>query len=140
MLRGRGEFAQRQFAGEHFVEHHAQRVDVRAVVHVCGLLDLLRRHVVRRAHDLPVAGERGVAAASRPEDLGDAEVGDLHPALLVEQDVLRLDVAVDDAFVVRELERLADLRDDRQRLARAQACPRCSSCRRFTPSTYSMRR
>ena len=34
----------------------------------------------------------------------------------IEQDVLRLDVAVDDAFVVGELERLADLRDDRQRL------------------------
>ena len=45
-----------------------------------------------------------------PDDLGDAEVGDLHPALLVQQDVLRLDVAVDDALVVGVLQRLADLR------------------------------
>ena len=52
--------------------------------------------------------------------LGQAEVGDLHAAALVEQDVFRLDVAVDDAFVVGELQGLADLRHDRQRLLRRQ--------------------
>ena len=34
------------------------------------------------------------------EHLGDAEVRNLHPARFVEQDVLRLDVAVDNAFGV----------------------------------------
>ena len=56
----------------------------------------------------------------RAQQLGDAEVRDLHPALLVEQDVLRLDVAVDDALLVRVLERLADGRHDHQRLLRRQ--------------------
>ena len=52
--------------------------------------------------------------------LRQAEVGDLHPALLVEQDVLRLDVAVDDAVVVGVLQGLADLRHDGQGLARRE--------------------
>jgi len=60
-----------------------------------------------------------LARARQPEVLGlvaqnpgQAEIRDLHPALLVQQHVLGLDVAVDDAFVVRKLERLADLRND----------------------------
>ena len=52
----------------------------------------------------------------RPDQLREAEVGDLHAAVAIEQHVLRLDVAVHDAAVVRELQRVADLRDDAQRL------------------------
>ena len=50
------------------------------------------------------------------EHFRDAEVGDLHAALLVEQQVLRLDVAMHDAVLVGVLQRLADRRHDRQRL------------------------
>ena len=85
------------------------------MVHLAGLLDLLRRHVVRRAHHVLPARQRLVLGAGA-QHLGDAKVGDLHPALLVQQDVLRLDVAVDDALLVGELQRLADLRHDDQRL------------------------
>ena len=56
--------------------------------------------------------------ALRAENLGDAEVGNLHPALFVEQDILRLDVPVHDALVVRVLQRLADLRHDGQSFLR----------------------
>src|SRR3712207_7415259 len=41
------------------------------------------------------------------DDLRQPEVGDFHPPLAVEQDVLRLDVAVDDPLLVRELQRVA---------------------------------
>jgi len=40
---------------------------------------------------------------SLAEDLGDAKVGDSDAAFCVQQDVLRFDVAKDDALVVREL-------------------------------------
>ena len=48
-----------------------------------------------------------------PAGPGDAEVGDLHPALVVDDDVLRLDVAVDDVLAMREAQRLEDLHGDR---------------------------
>ena len=49
------------------------------------------------------------------DDSGQAEIGDLHPASSADQDILRLDVAMHDPFVVGELQRLADLRDNRHR-------------------------
>src|SRR5262249_1313332 len=74
-------------------------------------LRLLGRDVVGRTeHD---AGERGcVRARLRP---GDAEVGELRrPA--VDEDVLRLDVAVDAAVGVREGETVGDLDGEAERL------------------------
>ena len=50
------------------------------------------------------------------EQLGQPEVGDLHPAPLVDEDVLRLDVAMDDPLVVGELQGIANLRHDGQGL------------------------
>jgi hypothetical protein len=44
---------------------------------------LLGRHVRRRAHHSTVGGPRGVLA----EALGEAEVGELRPALAVDEDV-----------------------------------------------------
>ncbi len=85
------------------------------MVHRPGLLDLLRGHVVGRADNIPGPRQRS-RLGGQAEHLGNAEIGDLHPPLFVEEDVLGFDVAMDDAFVVRELERFADLRDDRQGL------------------------
>ena len=56
----------------------------------------------------------GLVPFSSPHQLRDAEVGDLDPALLVEQHVLRLDVAMDHAVVVGVLQGVADLRHDGQ--------------------------
>ena len=114
-------------------------------------LDLLGGHVLGRAHHEARLGEVGVLGR-----LGDAEVGHLHPPVAGEQDVGRLDVAVDEPGPVGGVERLGDLggeagglpRVDRrrvvealaQRLARAPApsrSPRCrppSRCRRSTRS------
>ena len=94
---------ERDLAGEHLVEDDPERVDV-------GLRGdlvaerLLGRDVVGRAEHAAGGGQ-----ALRLERAGDAEVGDLGAALVVDQDVLRLDVAVDEAVLVRALERPADL-------------------------------
>ncbi len=77
--------------------------------------DLLGRHVGRRAD----AGHlRGLEALALLE--GGAEVAHLGLAVLRQQDVPRLDVAVDDAVVVRVLERADALEDDLDHLADRQ--------------------
>ena len=52
--------------------------------------------------------------------MGDPEVRDLRAPVPVEQDVLRLDVAVDEPLVVREREPARDLQPQLDRLTRAQ--------------------
>src|SRR6185312_16714921 len=49
--------------------------------------------------------------------MGDAEIGHLCPSVAVEQDVLRLDVAVNEPLVVREGEPARDLQRQRNRLS-----------------------
>ncbi len=115
LFRGSGEPAQRQFPGQHLVEYDPQGIDVGPVVDLERLLHLLGGHVAQRADHLLGAGERGVRR-HRPQELGEAEVGDLDVAPAVEKDVLRLDIPVDDPLIVGVLERFADLRDDPERL------------------------
>ena len=106
----------RQAAGQHFVAHRAQRVDVAARVGIARLPgQLLRAHVRQGAHDLPGLGHVGGGVALQA---GDAEVQDLRLAALVDQHVRRLQVAVDDAALVGELRRARQLRQ--QADARAQ--------------------
>ena len=149
---GRGlEFPAGQLAGKHLVKNHAQRVDVGAVIHLARCLNLLRRHVLRRAHDLAGAGQfpdwgtvsrsrlvrqRGfrfsrcncriiVAAAGtarhRPHNLRQPEIRHLHAAAPVEQEIFRLDIAVDDTLVMGELEGITNLGHDGQRFPRGDA-------------------
>ena len=66
--------------GGHLVHHHAERVEVRSGVH-------------RSLLGCP----------------SDAEVGDLHAALAIDDDVLRPNITVDDVKPVSEAERLEDL-------------------------------
>ncbi len=56
-----------------------------------------------------------------PNNLRQAKIRHLHATATIQQDVLRFDVAMDDALVVRELEGVADLRHDGQRLPRGDA-------------------
>ena len=89
------------------------------MIDLLGVLGLLRRHVVQRPHHLAGAGQRHLQRIPVRE-LGQTEVGDLQLAAFVQQQVLRLDVAVDDAVVMGVLQGRADLRHDGQRLARRQ--------------------
>ena len=76
---------------------------------------LLGGDVVGRAQHAPVGGQ-----ALLGHRAGDAEVGDLGGALLVDQDVLGLDVAVDDVALVRGAERARDLDRVGDRLGHGQ--------------------
>src|SRR4029453_7394116 len=89
-------------AGEHLVEHAAERVDVGPPVDRRGL-DLLGGDVVGGADPRAGPGQ----AAGRAEPLGEPGVGQVDVAsfaLAAEQDVGRLDVAVHQPAVVRRVE------------------------------------
>ena len=96
--------------GQHLIHHDAERINVAAIVDHRAL-GLLRRDIMHRAERL--ARERVLRCA----DPGDAEVRDLDAAVLEDQNVVRLDVAMDDAASVRVLKRLGDLHRKMQRLA-----------------------
>ena len=86
---------ERHPAGQALVEQDAGRVEVRARRHRVALR-LLGRQVLRGAEDRAGLGHvRGAGA-------GDAEVRDLGVALVVDDHVVRLDVAVDDPALVGE--------------------------------------
>jgi hypothetical protein len=100
-------------AGEQLIQRDAERVDVH-----CGrrpaAIDDLRGQVVRGADHRARRGDsRGT---EKPRD---AEVGQPRAAL-VEQDVVRLQVAVNDAVAVRLGERVGHLREQRGRRGRRQ--------------------
>ena len=69
-------------------------------------LDLLGREVARGAHDVAGAGEVLALAVG---GLGDAEVGDLHPPVELDEHVARLHVAVHQPARVRGGERVGHL-------------------------------
>ena len=131
-MRWRAKAAHGQLACEQFIKNNAERIDVGAMVHFAGSFDLLRGHVVWcaqcRAAGCQGGLRRWVATAHGrgfwlrvANEFRNAEVGDFHAAFGVEQDVLRLDVAMEDAFVVRVLERLADFGNDGQGLLGGEA-------------------
>ncbi len=109
----------RQVAGEQLVEHDAERVDVDASGRRLAE-DLLGRRVLRRHQAGVGPGQR---ADLRLEHLGDAEVEELgHPGG-VDQDIRRLQVAVDDQPPVRRLDRVADREEEAQARRDRQVTP-----------------
>ena len=103
-------------AREHLVEDGAERELV--APEVDGVAPrLLGRHVGDRPEDGPLLADgrerrrAGVARiAARDVVAGEAEVEDLDAAVLRQEDVLGLDVAVDDSLLVRGGETVGDLR------------------------------
>ncbi len=73
---------------------------------MCSAADLLGRRV--RGRHQPEAGARAVLPRFEAvELLGDAEVEQLHDAVVADENVRRLEVAVNDQVPVRVLHRLA---------------------------------
>ena len=108
---------ERDLAGEHLVEDDAERVEVR-LTGDGSAEGLLGGDVVGRAEHPAVRRQALLVERAR-----DPEVGDLGRALLVDQHVLGLDVAVDDVARVRGAERAGDLDRVRDRLGRRAGGP-----------------
>ncbi len=102
--------------GEQFVQEHTERVQVGGRPQP-AFEDLFRRHVLRRADDPTRGGRRPV------EEFRDPEVGHLHQAGGVEQNVVRLDVAVQHALGMCTGQRLRDGQADRAGAFGRYACP-----------------
>ena len=112
---------ERQFTGGHVIEHHPERKQIRARVHFLAS-SLFGRHVrhrsqqrARRAQQFfRERGLRGDADCFRDRavlrrQLCQAEIQDLHLAVLRDQYVFRLQVAMHHAFGVRRVQRVGDL-------------------------------
>ena len=93
---------ERRPPGQRLEQRHAQRVEIRGGADA-GAGDLLRRHVRDRADQAAGLGLPEV------DQVRGAEVAELGVAGGVEEDVGRLDVAVDDAALVRGVERREQL-------------------------------
>jgi hypothetical protein len=111
-------------AREQLVQRDAQREDVRAVIDRLPP-HLLGRHVADRSHELPRPGRRRLrrlpAVAGQPiRDLRQAKVEQLQPPFARDEDVLRLDVAVDDPLRVGGGQPLRHLHGEPQDLALAR--------------------
>ncbi len=78
-------------ADEHVAQRRAQRIEIRLLSDLIGVLELLGRHVARRAHDRAGRGDERVNLLAA---LCDAKVGQLHGAVARDENVGRLDVTV----------------------------------------------
>ena len=111
---------ERQLAGEQLVGDDAERVDVALRVDVLHR-ELLRAHVRRRTEHDAERRQLGIATAGA---LGDAEIEHLDEVRCSsgrgDDDVVRLEIAMDDAAVVRLLEGAADLTQDQIHSLRKQ--------------------
>ena len=123
---------ERRPAGDQGIERRPQRIHVGRRADLAPLAaGLLRRHVAGRPHDLARAGQPAVALHL----LGQAEVGDPRVAVLVEQDVGRLQVAVNHAALVGILDGLGDAWRISAAASRGGSGPSARRWERLCPST-----
>ena len=125
---------ERRPTGGHAVQCRPQGINIGRRPNLASLpTRLLRRHVTRRPHDLTRAGQTAIAF----QRLRQAEVGDPRIAVLIEQDVRRLQVTMNHPALVSVFDGLADTADQLGRLSDRQR-PRARRCERLCPSTNPM--
>ena len=102
-----------------FVEDGSERKNVGSVVDLFAR-DLFRRHIKGGAHDRAGQGQGG--GGGQP---GDAEVDDVGCSLLVDEDIRRFDIAVDDAFPMGIVQGVADPGDQSDDFFELEPLARC---------------
>ena len=99
-------------SAEHFVEQDAERVEIGALIEALAE-QLFGGHVVDRAGRVMRLGDGQRAGRIEPREMfREAEVEDLHDAVVGHEDVGRLDVAVHDEARVRALQAFGHLHGD----------------------------
>ena len=114
----------------HFVHHHPEGEQVGAGIQILRS-HLLGRHVRDRSQRTPwtcQAGDRrhgrcGVISAATCTNLGQTEIENLRVAATGDEQIRRLDIAVDDSGVVRRLEGVGDLDGHRQQQVDLERVP-----------------
>jgi hypothetical protein len=101
-----------RLARQHLIEDGGERVEVGSGIDRLVARGLLRAHVGRRANGEPSLGQR-LLTSQCP---GDTEVGYEGRAVFGEKQVLRLDVAMDDAVVVGVVHRPGGLDGNAERV------------------------
>ena len=85
---------------QHFVEDDTKAIEIGAAIELLAA-GLLGAHVVRRADH----GTRPGHARRRVVGAGDAEIGQGRGAVITQQDVVGLDVAMDESLLLRVVDR-----------------------------------
>ena len=114
----------RRDAGQHSIRDDSERINIGTRIDFSAAR-LFRTHIERRSHREPGSSQRRGGRADVSVEPRQAEVDDLNRSVRVEQNVLRFDVAMNDARVRRPLERRRDLfeRGKRLRNRRSSAAP-----------------
>ncbi len=111
-------------------EHAPEREDVGAGIDGAIATRLLRRHVARRADERARAGgEACLGREPRDAEVEDADLGEL---AVTEEEVARLQIAVDDAPRMRRRDRVRDVVDEPHRFERRKRLPRETTTEIFT--------
>ena len=115
---------ERQVPRQHLVQHAAEAVEIAATIKLVDPLRLLRAHVAGRAdgdtrarHPPPPSPPS--SACRYPDRAGDAEVAH-HGVTRLEEDILRLDIAMHDVAPVRVVQGVRHLAGDVQRVVQRE--------------------
>ena len=116
-------------AGRHLIKDCSERIDIRARIDCLARLRLLGSHVFHGAEDIAAHGNRGffIFAALFCQ----AEVGNQRFAIATQENVSRLEIAVEHSVRVCEFHRLADLLHDPQCLIHRENHRRAGARRLF---------
>jgi hypothetical protein len=91
----------RRPSSQHLIEDGGERIDIRARIDLLSI-ELFRRHVERRANQKPRFGwsvsGRAILILLMPRD---AEIRQRRPAIVIDEDIARLDIPVSDPMGMR---------------------------------------
>ena len=128
-------------ARRHLVQDRAEGKQIAARVQFLGAR-LLRRHVGDRAHGRSRTGQMRLRCCPSPDGVAalyfrQAEIQNLGVAAIGDENVGRLDIAVNDAFGMRGVQRIGNLNRDRKQLSNSSGLPPMRSFS-VAPSRHSM--